>query len=41
MNMKNLNLFYSMAGLSALAATVSSCQQNKSEAKKLIILFIS
>ncbi len=32
--MKNLNLFYSMAGLSALAATVSSCQQNKSEAKK-------
>lgn len=39
--MKNLNLFYSMAGLSALAATVSSCQQNKSEAKKLIILFIS
>lgn len=32
--MKNLNLFYSMAGLSALAATASSCQQNKSEAKK-------
>lgn len=32
--MKNLNLFYSMAGLSALAATLPSCQQNKSEANK-------